>query len=132
MWTLPKGGIGMKFCALTAALFLLVTGLAFGADIDGKWTGSIAGPDGGAGIQVNYTFKAEGTTLTGSTTGPDNSTIPLKSGKIEGNNISFSIAIDMGGQEMKMDFKGVLSGDQIKMSFDMMGTPSEFVVKRVK
>jgi len=122
----------MKFCALTAALFLLVTGLAFGADIDGKWTGSIAGPDGGAGMQVNYTFKAEGTTLTGTTTGPENSTIPLKNGKIEGNNISFSIAIDMGGQEMKMDFKGVLSGDQIKMSFDMMGTPSEFVVKRVK
>ena len=122
----------MRFCALTAALLLVVAGLAFGADIDGKWTGSIAGPDGGAGFPVNYTFKAEGTTLTGTTTGPDNSQIPLKNGKIEGNNISFSIVMDMGGQEMKMDFKGVLTGDQIKITFDMMGTPSEFVVKRAK
>jgi hypothetical protein len=121
----------MRFCALAAALLLVVSGLAFGADIDGKWTGSIAGPDGN-GMAVNYTFKAEGTSLTGFTTGPDNNQVPLKNGKIEGNNISFSIALDMGGQEMKMDFKGVLSGDEIKISFDMMGTPSEFVVKRVK
>jgi hypothetical protein len=122
----------MKVCALAAALLLVVSGLAFGADIDGKWAGSIAGPDGGNGMAVNYTFKAEGTTLTGFTTGPDNSQVPLKNGKIDGNNISFSIAFDMGGQEMKMDFKGVLSGDEIKISFDMMGTPSEFVVKRAK
>ncbi len=121
----------MRLCALAAALVLVVSGLVFGADIDGKWTGNIAGPDGN-GFPVNYTFKADGTTLTGSTTGPDNSQVPLKNGKIDGNNISFSIAFDMGGQEMKMDFKGVISGDQIKMSFDMMGTPSEFVVKRAK
>jgi hypothetical protein len=121
----------MKFCALAAALLLVVSGLVFGADIDGKWTGKIAGPDGN-GMAVNYTFKAEGTSLTGFTTGPDNNQIPLKDGKIDGNNISFSIAFDMNGQEMKMDFKGVLSGDEIKISFDMMGTPSEFVVKRAK
>ena len=122
----------MKYCALAAALFLIFAGLSFGADIDGKWTGSIAGPDGGQGIPVGYTFKADGNTLTGTSSGPDNSQIQIKDGKIDGNNLSFSISFDMGGQEMKMDFKGVLSGDQIKMSFDMMGTPSEFVVKRAK
>ncbi|MGD0099564.1 MAG: hypothetical protein ABSC60_04370 [Acidobacteriota bacterium] len=122
----------MKYCALAAALFLIFAGLSFGADIDGKWTGSIAGPDGGQGFPVSYTFKADGNTLTGTSLGPDNGQIPIKNGKIDGNNISFSISFDMGGQEMKMDFKGVLSGDQIKMSFDMMGTPSEFVVKRAK
>lgn len=122
----------MKYCALAAALFLIFAGLSFGADIDGKWTGSIAGPDGGQGFPASYTFKADGNTLTGTSLGPDNGQIPIKNGKIDGNNISFSISFDMGGQEMKMDFKGVLSGDQIKMSFDMMGTPSEFVVKRAK
>ncbi len=122
----------MRYCALAAGLLLIMTGLAFGADIDGKWTGSIAGPDGGQGMPVSYTFKADGNTLTGTSLGPDNSQIPIKNGKIDGNNISFSISFDMGGQEMKMDFKGVLSGDQIKISFDMMGTPSEFVVKRAK
>ena len=119
----------MKLWALAAVLLLVVSGLAFGADIDGKWTGSIAGPDGN-GMPVNYTFKAEGTTLTGFTTGPDNSQVPLKNGKIDGNNISFSISFDMGGQEMKMDFKGVLSGDQLKLTYDMMGQPAELVLKR--
>ena len=122
----------MRYIALAAGLLLIMAGLSFGADIDGKWTGSIAGPDGGQGFPVEYTFKADGNTLTGTSLGPDNSKIPIKNGKIDGSNISFSISFDMGGQEMKMDFKGVLSGDQIKMSFDMMGTPSEFVVKRAK
>jgi hypothetical protein len=122
----------MKACTLTAGLLLLIAGLAFGADIDGKWTGNISGPDGGQGFTVTYTFKAEGNTLTGSTTGPGGSQIPLKDGKINGNNLSFSIVFDMGGQETKMDYKGVLSGDQIELSFEMMGTPAKFVVKRVK
>ena len=67
-------------------------------------------------------------TLTGSTKapGPDGKDTPIKDGKIDGNNISFSISFDMGGQEMKMEFKGVLSGDDLKLSMDMMGQPMEF------
>src|SRR5512136_1327350 len=107
----------MKFCALTAALVLMIAGMAFGADIDGTWTGTIQGPDGGQGFPISYTFKAEGTALTGTMPGmpsPDGGAakpIPIKDGKIDGNNISFSVVFDMGGQEMKMDYKGVLSGD---------------------
>jgi hypothetical protein len=138
MRTLRKGGIGMKLCALTAAIFLAVTGLALGADIDGTWTGTIQGPDGGQGFPISYTFKAEGTTLTGSMPGmpgPDGSPakpVPIKDGKIDGNKISFSVSFDMGGQEMKMDYKGVLSGDSLKISFDAMGTPMEFTLKKSK
>jgi hypothetical protein len=111
---------------------LLVAGFAFGADIDGKWTGSIQGMDGN-NITINYTFKADGTTLTGATTGPpDGKDIAIKDGKIDGNNISFSVTLDFGGQEMKMEYKGVLSGDQLKLTFDMMGQPSEILLKRAK
>ena len=52
--------------------------------------------------------------------------------KIDGNNISFSVSFDMGGQEMKMEFKGVLSGDNLKLSMDMMGQPMDFNLKRAK
>ena len=33
---------------------------------------------------------------------------------------------------MKMEFKGVLSGDDLKLSMDMMGQPMEFNLKRAK
>lgn len=118
----------MRYFALAAGI-LLLTGVVFAADVDGKWTGKIPGFDGND-ITINYTFKAEGNTLTGSTTGPDGNQIPIKNGKIEGNNISFSISFDFGGQEMKIDYKGVVSADQIKLTFDMMGQPAEIVLKR--
>jgi len=128
----------MKVCALTAALFLMVAGMAFGADIDGTWTGTIQGPDGGQAFPISYTFKAEGTTLTGTMPGmpgPDGAPakpIAIKDGKINGNNISFVVVMDMMGQEMKMDYKGVLSGETLKLTLDMMGNPMEFTLKKAK
>jgi hypothetical protein len=128
----------MKVCTITAVLLMLLTGLAYAADIDGTWTGTIQGPDGGQGFPISCTFKADGTTLTGTMPGmpgPDGAPakpIAIKDGKISGNNISFSVAMDMMGQEMKMDYKGVLSGDTLKLSIDMMGTPMEFSLKKAK
>ena len=120
----------MRTVVFVAGL-LLAAGLAFGADIDGKWTGSIAGMDGN-NIQIAYTFKADGTTLTGTTTGPEGKEIAIKDGKIDGNNISFSVTFDFGGQEMKIDYKGVVSADQVKLTFDMMGQSSDIVLKKAK
>jgi hypothetical protein len=120
----------MRRCVLTIGL-LLVAGFAFGADVDGKWTGSIAGMDGN-NMTLGYTFKADGTTLTGTTTGPDGNQMPIKEGKINGNNISFSVTIDMGGNEMKLEYKGVVSADQIKLTLDMMGQAMEIPLKRAK
>ncbi len=120
----------MKIAALTLG-FLLIAGLAVAADIDGKWTGSVPGM-GGDPMTINYTFKATGNVLNGTTTGMDGKDVPIKDGKIQGNNVSFSVSFDMGGQEFKLDYKGALSGDQIKLTFDMMGQPSELILKRVK
>jgi hypothetical protein len=120
----------MKIAALTIGL-LLIASIALAADVDGKWTGSVAGMDGNP-MAISYTFKADGAKLTGSTNGMDGKEVPIKDGKIDGNNISYSVSFDMGGQEMKMDFKGVLSGDTIKLSMDMMGQPMEIVLKKGK
>jgi hypothetical protein len=125
-----KGGITLRNCLIVLGM-ILIAGAAFAADIDGKWAGEIAGPDGPP-MKIAYTFKADGATLTGSTTSPDGKEMAIKDGKINGNNISFSIAFDMGGQEMKMEMKGVLSGDTLKLSMDMMGQPMDFTLKKVK
>ncbi len=79
---------------------------------------------------ISFTFKAEGTTLTGVHIVNGQET-PIKNGKIEGNNISFTVTLDMGG-ETEIPHKGTLSGDQIKMTYEMMGQPGEILVKRVK
>jgi len=110
------------------ALALLLAAPIFAADIDGKWTGTIDG--GGGPMQLVYNFKADGTTLTGSTTGPDGMEVKLSDGKIEGNDISFNLTLDFGGQSITMAAKGVLSGSDLKMMLDFMGMPFEFVLKK--
>jgi len=100
------------------------------ASVDGTWTGTVAAPTGD--IPVSFSFKADGATLTGSTTGPDGTTIQIKDGKIDGTNIAFNITLDFAGMPFTMSYKGVASSDQIKMSADILGMPLEFVVKKSK
>lgn len=83
-------------------------------------------------MNVSYTFKADGDKLTGTTTSPDGKEMAIKDGKINGDNMSFSISVDMGGQEMNIEMKGVLSGDDLKLSLDMMGQAMDIPLKRAK
>ena len=50
----------MKSAALALG-FLLLTTTAFAADVDGRWTGSMATPNGD--VPVNFRFQTDGATL---------------------------------------------------------------------
>jgi hypothetical protein len=115
----------MKYFSILAGL-LLLAGFAFAADIDGKWTGEIVGQN----MEIAFTFKAEGTTLTGTHIVNGQET-PIQEGTIEGNNISFTVTLNMG-EEIKIPHKGTISGDEIKMTYDMMGQTGEILLKRAK
>ena len=117
----------MKIHAMVLG-FVLLAGSAFAADVDGKWTGSLSTPNGD--VAVNFTFKADSTKLTGSTTGPDGSETKIADGKIEGNNLSFSVTFDFGGMPFTMNYKGVLTGTQIKFTLEIFDMPMELVVKK--
>jgi hypothetical protein len=117
----------MKIHALVLGI-LLVAAPASAAAVDGKWSGSIDTPNGP--VTVSFTFKADGNALTGSTTGPDGAETPLKGGRIDGNNISFSVDLDFGGMPFTLAYKGVVSPDQIMLTADFMGMPFEFAVKK--
>jgi hypothetical protein len=106
----------MKTFLLTI-LSMLVAGMAFAADIDGKWEGEVQGM-GGNPMKISYTFKADGNTLTGMTKGMDGSDLAIQDGKIDGNDFSFSLDFGMG-QPMK--FNGTVKGDTIEMKMDMGG-----------
>jgi hypothetical protein len=117
----------MKIRAL-AFVLLLAAAPAFAADVDGKWTGSIDTPNGP--VQVAYTFKADGATLTGSTAGPDGAVIALKNGKVDGNKISFSMDVNMGDMPTTFAYTGVVSATEIKLHTDFMGQAIDFSVKK--
>jgi hypothetical protein len=122
-----RRGYGMKLFVLAVGL-VLATGSLFAADVDGKWSGSISTPNGD--FPQSFTFKADGTMLTGSMAAPDGSAIPIKEGKVDGSNISFSVTLDFGGMMFVLTYKGVVDKEQIKFTGDAMGMPFEVVVKK--
>jgi hypothetical protein len=110
--------VGLVFAAVSV----------FAADVDGKWAGSVSTPNGD--FPQAFTFKADGAKLTGTMTGMDGMEIAIKDGKVDGNNVSFSITLDFGGMPFTLSYKGVVAKDQIKLTGDAMGMPFELVVKK--
>jgi hypothetical protein len=118
----------MKIRSLALGLLLAFAAPAFAADVDGNWTGSISTP--GGDIPLSYTFKADGTTLTGSTSSPDGMPIPIKNGKVDGNKISFSLDLDFGQGPTTFNYTGVVSPGEIKLHSSFMDQPIDFTLKK--
>lgn len=112
------------------ALMLALVSVSFAADVTGTWKGQRPGRDGNM-MDVTFTFKADGETLTGSTTMRNNQ-IPISDGKISGDDISFVVKMEMGGNSMKMNYTGKVSGNEIKMKSQREGADRtvEFTLKR--
>lgn len=113
---------------------LLLAGLCAAADVTGKWTATVQGR-GGQSREVTYNFKASGSTLTGTTSGMGGQEIQISDGKVEGDNISFKVKMEFGGNSMVMSYKGVVSGDEIKFTQTReggQGQAREFTAKRAK
>jgi hypothetical protein len=110
---------------LSSALFAIIigfflTGAALAADVTGKWTGQMAGPDGGDGFEIAFTFKQDGAKLTGTVQGPQGDPIEITDGKVDGDKVSFVVKIDANGG-MKITHNGTISGDEIKLSSKVEG-----------
>lgn len=119
----------MRMCALMfAALLVAVPALA--ADVDGRWTGTLSTPNGE--IVVSHQFTADGTMLSGFTSGPDGGQIAIKDGKVDGNKISFAVTFDFGGMTVDVSYTGVVSPEEIAITGDFGGMPFEYVVKKVR
>jgi hypothetical protein len=117
----------MKVQALVLGI-LLVAAPAFAADVDGKWAGTITSPNGE--VPIGFTFKADGKTLTGTTTGPDGGEIAIKDGSIDGSTIAFKVSLDFGGMPFEISYTGVVAKEEIKLTLDFMGMPVDIAVKR--
>lgn len=117
----------MKIRLLMCAL-VLTAASAFAADIDGKWSGSVDTPNGA--VTVGYNLKADGTTLTGTMTGPDGADIKIADGKIDGAKLSFNVTLDFGGMPFTMAFTGTVSGNNLNLTADFAGMPFQMSLKK--
>src|SRR5688572_18501796 len=114
------------FTILIMMLALSVS--AFAADVDGKWAGTVATPNGD--LPVAFTCKPDGEKLTGTTMGFDGTDVAISEGKVDGKNISFKVTFDFGGMPFELNYKGVVSPTEIKITGEAAGMPFEFVVKK--
>ena len=113
---------------LTAVLLLIALALALpllAADVSGKWTATFEGQNGQ--MTIVYNFKVDGTKLTGTVTGPMGD-IEISEGKVDGDNITFTVSTD----QFTVVHKGTVSGDEMKLKADVGDRTMELTAKRVK
>jgi hypothetical protein len=92
--------------------------------VDGRWQATVSGPNGD--FTLNFTFKAEGTKLTGTVETP-NGEQPISDGKIEGDKLSFKTQF----QDNVIEHEGTISGDTIQLKVKGPWGESEMTLKRV-
>ena len=113
---------------LSVGLLTAVSCLA--ADISGTWKAT-AQSDMGT-LERTFIFKVEGNKLTGETTSAMLGKSVIEDGKIEGDQFSFTIGVKFEDQEMKLNYKGKVTGkDELRMSVEipMMGQTIEWIAK---
>ncbi len=116
------------------AFALPLTGPASAADVAGKWHAEF---DTQIGIQKYvYDFKIDGDKITGRAsfereTGKGE--VDLKEIKVSGDDISFMEPLDFDGQQIRIDYTGKVSSDEMKLTRQVGEfATEEFVAKRVK
>lgn len=117
--------------SFAGAFVLAATLVAQAADITGKWTAQVPGRDGQT-RETSFTFKVDGEKLTGTTTGRQGD-VAITDGTVKGDAIAFTVVANMQGAEVKILYKGTVTGEEIKFTRQREGgdqPPAEFVAKK--
>lgn len=86
----------------------------FAGDVSGKWAMEMAGRDGEKRVQT-LTLKTDGDKLTGTMAGRMGER-EISNGKLNGDEISFSMTFEMGGEKRTMLYTGKLVGEELKLN----------------
>jgi hypothetical protein len=106
-------------CALTLAVMA--------ADVSGKWTFETQGRNGSQ--TQTLILKADGSKLTGSLDG-GRGAADISEGKVDGNNISFTLKREFNGNTMTTPYTGTLDGDSLKLEWMQPGRGGAEPTKR--
>lgn len=99
---------------LTTLTLLILTALSVeAADITGKWAWTIKTPDGNS-IKSAMDAKQEGSKFTGQLSRPGSEdTLEIQKGKVDGNDVSFTVIPTFQGGEITVEYSGRLKEDKI-------------------
>jgi hypothetical protein len=97
--------------ALLFATLLLTAfvSAAFALDVNGKWKGSLASPNGE--LETTMVFKVDGEKLTGTVTNMYGEE-QITEGTVKGDDVNFIVLA--GGGQFKLTYKGKVTGQDIK------------------
>jgi hypothetical protein len=113
----------IKKLLFATTILLAVTFCLVAADASGKWTFEQEGRNGA--VQVTLNLKIDGGALTGivSRPGRDGNAMEtaITDGKIDGNNISFTVKREFNGNTFVTSYKGTLEGDDLKIEITTPG-----------
>lgn len=119
----------MKRMLLVLLTYTIAT---WAADVTGQWAATAEGPNGA--MQRTFSLKAEGTKLSGETVSSFTGKSTIEDGKIEGDNLTFTIKAKIQDNEMTLSYKGkVVNKDEIKFTSQIgdSGQSIEWLAKRV-
>jgi hypothetical protein len=101
--------------ASAAALLLGMFSLISAADATGKWSAEMPGRQGNT-MKQTFTFKVDGSTLTGTISGRNGDT-PISNGKVDGDTITFEVTREFNGNSFTTKYTGKVSDDKLNLSF---------------
>ena len=100
-----------KIFITTALLLCFGAAFAYFADINGKWSAMLKGPDGNE-FPISYTFKTDGATLTGTLTSQIG-TFDISDGMVKGDSLWFTA--DLKNMKIKNRGRYYADGDSISL-----------------
>ncbi|MBZ5625799.1 MAG: hypothetical protein LAQ69_44975 [Acidobacteriia bacterium] len=118
----------MKWVLASFAVFVLT---ASAADVTGTWK-AIAETSNG-NLETTFVFRVDGTKLTGTTSIQGMGVTPISEGKIDGDNLSFLVAANLNGKEVKLSYKGKVTGNEMKITLEFPNAdrPVEMTAKKI-
>jgi hypothetical protein len=120
----------LRSLSLASAFVLAGALAAHAADVAGKWTAQVPGRDGQT-REATFTFTVDGEKLTGTVTNPMGD-VQITDGTVKGDAIAFTTVMDFQGNQVKLLYKGTVSGAEIKFTRQREGGDrvTEFVAKK--
>jgi|SRR5215470_8336742 len=113
------------------AIWVLAAGSVWAADLNGKWAGQVQ-EKGSEPREISFDFKVSGEKLSGTVAGALSGAI--LNGKINGDELSFSLTVGKEGAKRTLNFNGRMINGEIKFTAtreDGEGKVLEFTARRV-
>ena len=133
----------MRTTTLTLILLAMTTPFSLAAHaedkkdavkIDGTWTWTYKTREG-QDATAKLKLKQDGEKVTGTYIARAGQEDPVQNGKLVGDQLTFDVTREIGGQKMKFEYKGKVEGDTItgKITFGRdRPTPHDWEAKRAK